>query len=233
MGYRTLVLAGFAGWASAATAAPWTGEAELGVVATTGNTETTSINARAKVIGQTEKWRHTLKAEALNTSDEDATTAERYLLSGKTDYSLGARHYVFGTLMYESDRFSGFDWRTTEIAGYGRHVIQEADLALDLEGGIGARQSRIGVTEDTENEWLARVAGDLKWKISPTSTFTETLTIDVGEDATITKSITAITAQVVGSLAMRVGYTIMHTSSVPPGVEETDTEAAATLVYSF
>jgi putative salt-induced outer membrane protein len=75
---------------------PWKAEAELGIVATSGNTETTSVKAHAGVVHEQGKWRHTGKVDALNTSDATRTTGERYALSGKSDYKFDARSYVFG-----------------------------------------------------------------------------------------------------------------------------------------
>jgi len=58
--------------------------------------------------------------------------------------------------------------------------------------------------------------------------------VDVGEDTTVTKSVTALTAQINGSLATKITYTIKNTSDVPTDdIEKTDTETAVTLVYSF
>lgn len=56
---------------------------------------------------------------------------------------------------------------------------------------------------------------------------------DIGSDTTITRAVTALQADIVGNLAMKLSYTVEHTSQVPVGVEKTDTETAASLVYSF
>ncbi len=210
----------------------WKGNVELGIVTTTGNTETETINAKAKAETEREKWRHTLKFESLTSSDRSTTTAERYVLNGQTDYKTSDKNYFFGMINYENDRFSGYDYRISEAVGYGRRVIHDPTLTLDLEIGPGARQSKLD-TGKSQDEVTLRGAAKLAWKIAETSTLSEDLTTDVGEDVTITKSVTALTAQVNGSLATKVTYTIQNTSDVPADVENTDTETAVTLVYSF
>ena len=210
----------------------WKGNVELGIVNTTGNTETETINAKAKAELEQEKWRHTVTFESLTSSDQNVSTAERYALNGQSDYKFGAHNYLFVMLGYEDDRFSGYDYRTTEALGYGRRVVDEPNLTLGLEIGPGARQSKLE-SGGSEDEMTLRGAAKLAWKISDTSSFTEDLSSDVGEDTTITKSVTALTAQVNGSLATKLTYTIKNTSEVPVGVEKTDTETAVTLVYSF
>ncbi len=210
----------------------WAGEAELGIVSTDGNTETQTISAKAKASNERDKWKHELGLEALNTEDKDVTTAERYTLTGKSNYKMTARDYLFGIITYDDDRFSGYNWRASEFVGYGRHVIAEEDLTLDLEAGIGARQSELdsGVDQD---EGAIRLAGNLGWKISDTSKFTEELSSEIGEDVTISKSVTGLKTQINGSLAMKVTYTVKHVSEVPATIEKVDRETAVTLVYSF
>ena len=122
--------------ATIANANTWSGEAELGLVVTTGNTETQSINAKGKVVNERSKWRHTGTIEALNTADDIRTTTEKYLLSGKSDYKFSEFEYFFGMVTYEDDRFSGYEYQATEALGYGRRVIHEPAVTLELEGGL-------------------------------------------------------------------------------------------------
>lgn len=210
----------------------WKGNVELGVVNTTGNTETQTINAKAKGELDQEVWRHTVTFESLTSSDQNVATAERYVLNGQSDYKIGKHNYLFVMLNYEDDRFSGYDYRVTEALGYGRRVLNQPDMTLDLEIGPGARQSELE-SGGSEDEVTLRGAAKFAWKLSDTSSLTEDLSVDAGEDSTITKSVTALTAQINGSLATKVTYTVKNTSEVPVGVEKTDTETAVTLVYSF
>lgn len=210
----------------------WNGEAELGIVSTEGNTETQTISAKGKVINERAKWKHQANLEALNTEDNDTTTAERYTLSGKTNYKFTARSYLFGIATYEDDRFSGYDWRASEAVGYGRRVIAEKNLELELEAGLGARQSKLNDGTD-EDEGLVRLFGFLGWKISGTSKFTEELGSEIGEKATISKSVTGLKSQINSSLAMKITYMVKHVSEVPATIKKVDRETAVTLVYSF
>ena len=211
----------------------WKASAELGFVSSTGNTETETLNAKAKISTDRKDWRHKAEAAALNSSDATTRTAQKFTLLGKSDYKLeGDKNFLFGRISYENEKFSGYDYRVTEVLGYGRRVIEDADMTLDLEVGPGARQSKLD-NGDTESESLLFAAANLGWVISPTSTFGEELTVEASEDVTVTKSVTSLTSQVNGSLSMKVTFTYKNTSEVPVGVEETDTETAITLVYNF
>ncbi|NOY61904.1 MAG: DUF481 domain-containing protein [Gammaproteobacteria bacterium] len=227
-----LLMAGHHAMAADAANKAWEGESELGIVTTSGNTDTQTINVKGKIINNSEQWRHTGKLDGLKTSSDNETTARRIQLSAKSDYKTSEFNYFFGTVVYDDDRFSGYDYRVSEAIGYGRRVIHQENLTLDLEIGPGARQSKLD-NGDSESEFIVRAAAGLDWKISDTATFTQDLNIDAGEESTITKSVTALKSQIAGSLAMKVSYTIKNTSDVPPGVKKTDTETALTLVYSY
>lgn len=210
----------------------WSGDAELGYLRTTGNTDTESLHARGKIVNEREMWRHTGTLEITNKQDSGVDTADRWYVTGKSDYNINDASYLFGLLSYEDDAFSGYEYQANAVLGYGYHVIKQDNLTLDLEGGVGARRSKL-LNDGSNTEGLVRGAADLKWVISPTSTFSQLLTVEVGEDSTISRSVSALTMQIVGNLAAKLAHTIRHASEVPPGIDKTDTETVATLVYSF
>jgi putative salt-induced outer membrane protein len=122
---------------------------------------------------------------------DDTTTAEKYAALAKTNYKFSESDYVFGVVKYETDRFSGYDYQASESIGYGRRVVKTEAVILDLELGAGARQSETEAG-DANNEGIVRAAGNISWAISPTAVFTEQLTVEAGNDATITTSVTAL-----------------------------------------
>lgn len=210
----------------------WKASAELGFVATSGNTETETLNAKATVTTDRKAWRHKGEITALKSSDDVNTTAQKYTLMGKSDYKLEGKNFLFGVVTYDDDKFSGYDYRATEAIGYGRRVLEDTDMTLDLEIGPGARQSKLDSGE-TDSEGILRAAANFDWTVSKTSKFSEVLTVEAGEDVTVTKSVTSLASQIEGNLSMKVTFTYKNTSEVPVGVEETDTETAITLVYNF
>ena len=210
----------------------WKAEAELGFISTSGNTETETLNAKAKVINEREKWKNTVIAEATRVSNKDIDTAHRYFLSGKIDYNYSDISYIFGLLNYEDDRFSGYDYQTSLIIGYGRKLIKNDTVNMEAELGVGTRRSELttGVTND---EGLLYGAMNLDWKISKSASFNEKITVEIGDDATTTKSVSGLKAKINSKLASKITYTVKHVSDVPVGIEKTDRETAVTLVYNF
>lgn len=223
----------------AAPASDWKMSAELGYVMTSGNSETSTTNAKFDATHEKEVWRNNVHAEALGASTTDKTTnvtttsAERYQLSGKSDYKFSEFNYAFGLANYDKDRFSGYEYQTTVAVGYGRRLLQKDDMTLDLEVGPGIRIIKLDNAADSDSEGILRAAAKYLWKLSETSSFTEDLSVDSGKDLTVSKSVTALTAKVNTSLAMKLTVTVKHNSDVPAGNEKTDTETALNLVYSF
>ena len=216
---------------------PWKSSVELGFIRTTGNTETQTTALKADVTYEVEKWRHTGHAEGYgqqseNDQGETIVSAERYELSGKSDYKFTERDYVFGMVKLQKDRFSGFEYEHIVAFGYGRKAIKQENMELDLEIGPGERFFKVD-NGSSDEEALLRLSANYWWQITGTSKFTQELTTEIGEEITSSKSITGIQANINSTLALKFTYTVRHKTKVPVDTEKTDTEAAMTLVYNF
>ncbi len=216
---------------------PWKSSVELGFVHTSGNTETQSSSLKADVIYEVEKWRHSGHAEGYGAKSEDIAgnsivSAERYELSGKSDYKFNEYDYVFALVKLQKDRFSGFEYEHVVSVGYGRKLIKQENMELDVEIGPGVRFFKIdnGIS-DEEN--LLRLSANYWWAITDNSKFTQLLESDVGEDVTSSKSVTGIQANINSMLALKFTYTVKYKNKVPAETRHKDSEAAMTLVYSF
>ncbi|MGE4048981.1 MAG: YdiY family protein [Acetobacteraceae bacterium] len=223
----------FPAYAKDETPQGWGGDAGLGFVSTTGNTETETINAKATLVYGAAPWKHTAKLDLLKGSDNDETNADRVAVSGKTERNLSEVSYVFGLINYEDDEFSGYDYRASETLGYGRRLLQGEAVTLNAEAGLGARQDKLSDTGESEGDGIVRLAGLFKWRISPAATFIQELEGEGGGGRTVTRSLSALSAQIVGNLAAKFGVRITHTSDVPSDIDKTDTETSTTLVYEF
>ncbi len=219
----------------------FSGEAELGWITTSGNSETENLAFKAKAEKVSGKFTHKANLEALNASStsngEQTRTAERYLAAYKLKYNYSEKNYSFIATNYERDRFSGYDHQTSELLGYGRQLLNDETLKASAEIAFGARQSKLDVKpvdgDDNKNEGVVKLQGDLNWKISDSTVFTEELSVEAGEENTISKSVSGLKVNINSSLAMKLTYTVKHNSEVPADKRNTDSERIVTLVYSF
>ncbi|MAS24669.1 MAG: hypothetical protein CMI08_04325 [Oceanospirillaceae bacterium] len=211
----------------------WKGSSELGYINTSGNTDTTSLNAKFGVMHSGENWDTTFKADAL-TSEEDGTTSkEKYASSLQFDRNFTKHHYLLFLGEYEDDRFSGYEYQSQVSVGYGYRAINNDTMQLDLEIGPGYRYDRLDEGGETEDETILRTAANYFWEIRDGVEFTQEVSADTGSDNTILRSETGLKSQINGSLATKLTYSIKHTKEVPEDSENTDREFGVTLVYSF
>lgn len=216
---------------------PLKASVEFGFIRTTGNTENQTSALKADITYEVEKWRHTGHAEgygqqADNDQGDTVVSAERYELSGKSDYKFTEHDYAFGLIKLQKDRFSGFEYDHIVSVGYGRKAIKQENMELDLEIGPGERFFKVDDGQSDE-EAVLRLAANYWWQITDTSKFTQDLSTDIGETITSSESITGIQANINSTLALKFTYTIRHKSKVPEDNEKKDTETAVTLVYTF
>ena len=217
----------------------WSGELSAGSVVTTGNSDSSTINAKGEVVYQSERWRNTTNAGAIRTETTDAATgddlltAERYLLGNKTDFSFTERDYAFLALEFEKDLVGPVRERTSETAGYGRKFLTGPEHVMEGELGVGSRQTEEQGTGEKNSDLIGRGRLAYKWNFSEASYFGETVKVESGNSNTFTESVTELRVSLVEKLFALASYTVRTNSDVPPGTEKTDTITAISLGWTF
>lgn len=210
----------------------FSGKASFGYLGTSGNSDTTSVNAGTKLDWELGRWTHHLEATALGAQDSNETTAEAYALALKSDWALTDASYLFGRARWDKDKFSGYDQQITETVGYGRKLIDNEITEWSAEVGAGARQSDLR-DGTSENESIIRAATDFSRQLTETSAFNASLSVESGSDNTVSEGLVAVKARLVGDLALVASYRVRQNSDVPAGSEKTDTFTAISLEYAF
>lgn len=216
----------------------WAGEVTLNYSQSSGNTNATNFSGKSKAERDGEEWRNTFKLEGDNeTSEDDAgnqvRTAEKYFASAKADYKITEKSFLFALLEYTDDRFSGYNYESTVTFGYGRQLIDNDHHNLKADIGPGYRRSEVEDTDDIEEEGIVRVGALYIWTINDNAVFDEDFNTEVGQDKTVTKSLTRLKVKINGSLWGSISYEIKHTDEVPDGVKHSDRKTMLGLNYSF
>jgi len=211
---------------------PWSGKATLGYLATSGNTENSTLNASFELGYTSGKWAHLLKAAAITASDSEGSTAEAYDVGWKSERRISDHDFLFGRLDWRKDIFGAYDTQFSQTVGYGRRLIDNDEHKLNAELGVGARQSSLHIGID-EDETIFTAGAYYRWQFSETAEFRQDLKVEAGESNTYAESVTAISARLVGDLALVASYTIKNNSDVPPLTEKTDTFTALSFEYAF
>ena len=235
-----LVIFSLSGMAIAADK-PFGGEGEIGMMITSGNSDTASANGKIGITYETERLINTLDFQGLYTSEKtegedgvkrDKASAQKHEGAVKAGYKFTENDYAFIRGAYLNDRFSGYHYQNTVTAGYGRKLIATERVNLSIELGPGYRYEKIR-TGGSEEDAIFRASGLFSLKLTEGTSFEQDLSVETGDDKTITRSVSAIRAQIIGALAMKLSYTIDRQSKVPVGTEKTNTETALALVYGF
>jgi len=217
----------------------WKNNIEFGYLMSSGNTETESLNGKINAINTLENWRHDFKLAAFSSSDNDQTTAERFLLEYQGDRKLDNNSYFFVNTSYEEDKFSGYEYRANLTAGYGKQLYNANKMTIDAEIGAGYRQSELTFADpedwdnNGQNEAIFRLAAKYLWQIEEDRSLAANLTVDAGEESTISTFEIAFVSIIAGDLSLKAAFDARHTSEVPAGIENLDTVTSINLLYSF
>lgn len=220
-------------FAALAESRPWTGDTALGFLSTTGNADATTLNSRLNLVYRSERLKNTLRVAAVYGEQARVRAVERYTGSNQSDFNFDANNYAFVALEGEKDLFGGVRERTSQTVGYGRRILTGPVHELSAELGAGARQLLPQGAPERSNEAIARLSGNYGWKISDSSSFSQTLKVESGDDNTFTETVSELKLNVIGNVFTAISFTVRNNSEVPVGRKRTDTFSAVNLSYRF
>lgn len=218
---------------------PWQGSAELGMILTTGNSQTTNINSKLNIVQQLKKWRNTYTFSSIYADSDDTKTEEKYRGTVQGDYIFNDHQFWYVRGAYDKNLFSGYEYQSSTSTGYGNRFWQEDDGSyLEASVGLGYRNNIIdenNTTDDSEHTPITRFSATYEKNLSKTSLFRQELNTEIGTEhgSSITESVSSLQANIVDNLAMKVSYRIKYSSEVPADTENTDTETTVSMLYSF
>jgi putative salt-induced outer membrane protein len=213
--------------------ADFSGRGEFGLVVARGNSDTETSNARLELVYERERWTNESTFNYVYARDSGETSASRFVLGNKTDYSLNDVSYVVGALRYDRDRFSAYEYQGTVSVGYGRRLIQGERHTLKAEIGPGFRFAELRETNETENEAILRGFLDYRWQISETAKLTNRFLVESGQDNTFMENALGLTVAINSRISLKTGVAVRHNTEVDPGRKNTDTLTTVNMVYNF
>lgn len=210
----------------------WTGRAEVGGFATTGNSATAGGTALMELTREGLRTRLKLHAQADYAETRGITTREHYLLAFEPNVKIDERLYVYGAAQYESDRFFGYSDRLAISSGLGYAALRRSGLTLDVELGPAYRATAFTDGRD-ERSLAGRGTIDLDWRLTEGLVFRQDSAAYLDSFNSTLTSTTALAAKVLGPISAQLSYSVQYESRPPEGRTTTDTTSRASLVYSF
>jgi putative salt-induced outer membrane protein YdiY len=150
----------------------WTVQASAGLALTSGNTDTSTVNA-AYDVTYDRQTRNVVKSDGLwlRGKTEDVLSAHRLSLNIRDEYRFHTRAFVFGQNQYLRDEFKSIDYLIAPTGGVGYKLVDSMATKLSADVGVG------GVWEKNPNvETKSSGAITVGEKLTQTITANTTLT---------------------------------------------------------
>lgn len=221
--------------------------AELGMLYTTGDNKSADVKAGFDVNYEKDAWKHTGQFDLLvkKTNQKDAegnenleTSDQKWSIVGQSNYTLDDKspNYLFGNASYEDNRFSNFDNQSSISAGWGRRWYETEKATLDADIGPGYKRDVLRDSDETDSSLIVQAQAVYQRQINEHVEFKQMLVARVAtkSDSNSTyKSETSISTKLIETLQLKFSVTIDHNTEVAEDKENTNTQTAITLVYSF
>jgi putative salt-induced outer membrane protein YdiY len=220
----------------------WNTSAELGAIATSGNTVGTSVTGKIDAKQELPNWSNEYVLDGYF-KDEEVThdngvkererSAQRFSASAKAGFKLVGDHdkaFVLATMV--NDRFGAYTHYSTIGIGYGTRLYDGTEHSMDVEIGPGYF-SGLRPGGERESGPTVRGAAALKWKVSDTAILSETASVERGTSNIHSQSETALRTKINSTMQMKAAFSIRNDTDVPADKKNTDTQTSVTLVYSF
>lgn len=205
---------------------------EFGAIFTSGNSDDQNVKFKGTVDWNRGDWIYGFSSDGFRSSKNSELNAQRLYHVGRAGHTINDFSFINARVSYEDDRFSGFDNQSDFSVNYGRNLLRSSNsMTLAMNVGLGMRRSV--QMDQSSNEAIGRVEGNYVWNLSPTASFSQDFSVDAGSDSSIVRSESGIQSQIMDNLSLRFSIKLKHQTTVPMGREKTDTETAATLVFSF
>lgn len=182
----------------------WSDTAEISLVSTTGNSETTSIGFKNTAERAWENASLTIRAGAINveTTTKDSfgvgtpdnftrgeftdTTAESYFLNGRYERNISEKFFWYGGLGWDRNEPAGIKNRYIASAGVGNVWIDTDDVKFSTGYGLTFTDQEDVVPQVGLDETFAGVRFDWDYsnQLTESTAYTNVLVLDMNLDET-------------------------------------------------
>lgn len=225
--------------------------AELGFLFKTGNTDSGDLKAGLDLDHSYNQWTNSVRLDVLyktlkvettdesgNVDDDYETTDQKLTFTTQTNYKLSDKNknYAYGSFWYEDDRFSSFDNQSSVSAGWGKEWYKTEKSSLFADIGPGYKRDVIKETGKTESAAIIQAQAlykrDINEHVQFKQFFGAKYALGSGKNSTY-KAETSINTKLIETLQLKFSFTVDHNTEVAADKDNTDTQTAVTLVYSF
>jgi len=216
---------------------PFTGNVSFGLGVTSGNSDTTTVNA-----GYEFKWApagpNVLKSGGLFLygKTDGVVSTEQYGLNVRDEYNLNPRTFLFGEVRYLHDKFKGIEYLVAPTGGVGFKLVAQPKTELTVSAGAGGSWEKdYGV--DVKSNGAMTFDEKLTVKLSPAVTVGESFyslwnISDFGDALYVFRA--NLVAALAGNLQFKTEFADTYRTVIPATVKDkNDIALIVAVVYKF
>jgi len=242
-----LIVAALAGiptiaFAQAAAPAPpppppgWIGSAGAGLALTSGNSDTSTVNAAYEVKRDTgSKFLFSSSGLLVWGKAQGELTSDRLALEGRIARKLTERTSLFAQTQYLRDSFKSIDYLVSPTVGVKRILFKDARTELGVDAAVGiVWEQNPGLELQTDGAVTG--SQQLAHKLTATTDFREKVSalwkMDDFGDALYTFT-TGIAATITGATQLKLEFLDTYKTRPPVDVQKNDIAVLVSFVYKF
>ena len=214
---------------------PWSGTAEVSLVAISGNSDTRTFGLGGEVTYERGTWQWLGRFSYVETEADSQVKARSQSALVETSRAFSEGLKVYGRGGFLRDLFAGIERRQTIEGGLAYQVVAAEPQSLQLLAGFGFIHEQRVVGDDLALG-TANLTGRYSWAITETSALTEEATyvavLNTGDDWRFTNEITT-SAALSTRLSLKVSHKLSYLNQPVLGFRKTDTILSAALVANF
>lgn len=211
--------------------------ASAGLSLTSGNTDTSTVNA-AYAMTYDPQTKNVVKSDGLiiHGVTDGVLSADRVGLNGREEHKIVDGAFVFAQNQYLHDRFKSIDYLVAPTAGFGYRPFDTAQTKLGMDGGVGAVWEK-NPGFDVKTSGALTVGDNFAQTLTPTAVFAQTFsglwkTNDFGNALYLTSVGVAVTMSARTQLKAELLDTFKNKPPLPT-VRKNDLAVLMAIVYKM
>lgn len=213
----------------------WSGQAELSLVSTSGNTDTRTLGAGAEIEYAPGRWSALAKVTFIESEADDEVNARSFTALLQASRRVSARLQVYGKAGYLKDTFAGIDDRFSSEGGLGYDLFTQAPHSLGTQLGFGFTRE-VRLLSESLSLATGNAAIQYRWTLSETSALTDetSFTADLGNasDWRFTNDV-ALIAGLNAIFSLKLSQKLSYLNDPVPGFRKRDIVVSAAFVANF
>lgn len=215
----------------------WTGSASAGLALTSGNSDTSTVNAAYEVKRDT-GGNLVFKSTSLLVwgKSEGELTSDRLAIDGRVERKISTRTSLFGATQYLRDSFKAIDYLVSPTVGVTHLLVKNDRSELGVDAGVGVVWEK-DTDLDLDTDGAVTAGQQFSHKLTTTTELKEKAAalwvMDDFGDALYTFGI-GIAASITGGTQMKVEFLDTYkTRPAVVGVQKNDIAVLVSFVYKF